>query len=686
MSKQNSPRNPSFPDILTRPLTKSRFKTAHECPTKLYYEAKKEEYGNDKNENPFLRNLARGGFQVGALAKLYFPGGVEIEMLDYQEALRQTDELLKRENVIIYEGAFRYENLFVRADIIEKVDNRVHLFEVKSKAYHPEKTNFWQARKEDHLATAWVPYLYDVAFQHHVIQNSYSNLVVVPYLLLPNQEALTTVDGLNQRFKLVQRNGRDSVVYDKGLSQKELGEKILIAIQVEKEVFNIQAGTANGEDAPDWPKGYTFESWVNYLADQHLNQKKIDAPLSSTCKACQFRIDKEEHPGKKSGFEECWTKALTLSQEELNRRIPLFEIWNLQSQDLIDAGVHFVDQITEDDLVSGADKKRKEKGEQEPGLSASDRRVLQWQKLISSDKTAFFDKEGFQKELSTFTYPLHMIDFETSMVAIPFNKGRRAFEDVAFQFSHHVIHKDGKVVHQGQWICQERGKFPNFDFVRALKKELEKDSGTVFRYASHENTILCHIRKQLLDISKSEVPDKDELIAWIQTIAKPTGGEKNPWKPNREMVDLLELVKSYFWHPRMRGSNSIKQVLPAILEASPFLAEKYGKPIYGSEAGIPSLNYKNKQWFELDENKKPKDPYQLLDKVFKELDRNELDRLYGDEELADGGAAMMAYAKMQFSEMTEEEYQELTQCLLRYCELDTLAMVMLLEGWIHWKG
>jgi len=116
------------------------------------------------------------------------------------------------------------------------------------------------------------------------------------------------------------------------------------------------------------------------------------------------------------------------------------------------------------------------------------------------------------------------------------------------------------------------------------------------------------------------------------------------------------------------------------------LAEKYGKPIYGSEAGIPSLNYKNKQWFELDENKKPKDPYQLLDKVFKDLDRNELDRLYGDEELADGGAAMMAYAKMQFSEMTEEEYQELTQCLLRYCELDTLAMVMLLEGWINWKG
>ena len=49
----------------------------------------------------------------------------------------------------------------------------------------------------------------------------------------------------------------------------------------------------------------------------------------------------------------------------------------------------------------------------------------------------------------------------------------------------------------------------------------------------------------------------------------------------------------------------------------------------------------------------------------------------------DGGAAMMAYARMQFGEMTDFERDSYKNALLRYCELDTLAMVMIYE---HWKS
>ena len=42
---------------------------------------------------------------------------------------------------------------------------------------------------------------------------------------------------------------------------------------------------------------------------------------------------------------------------------------------------------------------------------------------------------------------------------------------------------------------------------------------------------------------------------------------------------------------------------------------------------------------------------------------------------------MMAYAKMQFSEMSEQEREFYRNALLKYCELDTLAMVMIYEGW-----
>ena len=55
--------------------------------------------------------------------------------------------------------------------------------------------------------------------------------------------------------------------------------------------------------------------------------------------------------------------------------------------------------------------------------------------------------------------------------------------------------------------------------------------------------------------------------------------------------------------------------------------------------------------------------------------------LFEEDDLSNGGAAMMAYAKIQFEEMSEYERNALENGLLKYCELDTLAMVMLIEAW-----
>ena len=61
-----------------RYLTKSRFILACECPTKLFYTRKENEYASTHLENPFLEALADGGFQVGELAKCYYPDGYDI--------------------------------------------------------------------------------------------------------------------------------------------------------------------------------------------------------------------------------------------------------------------------------------------------------------------------------------------------------------------------------------------------------------------------------------------------------------------------------------------------------------------------------------------------------------------------------------------------------------------------------
>jgi hypothetical protein len=78
-----------------RYLTKSRYKLGLECPTKLYYTGKSE-YANKNLEDTFLLALADGGFQVGELAKCYFPGGHDIKTLDYDKALNLTNDLLKK--------------------------------------------------------------------------------------------------------------------------------------------------------------------------------------------------------------------------------------------------------------------------------------------------------------------------------------------------------------------------------------------------------------------------------------------------------------------------------------------------------------------------------------------------------------------------------------------------------------
>ena len=55
-----------------------------ECPTKLFYTAHKE-YANQKQSDPFMMALAKGGFQVEEYARRLHAPGVLIESRDPEE-------------------------------------------------------------------------------------------------------------------------------------------------------------------------------------------------------------------------------------------------------------------------------------------------------------------------------------------------------------------------------------------------------------------------------------------------------------------------------------------------------------------------------------------------------------------------------------------------------------------------
>ena len=116
------------------------------------------------------------------------------------------------------------------------------------------------------------------------------------------------------------------------------------------------------------------------------------------------------------------------------------------------------------------------------------------------------------------------------------------------------------------------------------------------------------------------------------------------------------------------------------MNSSPYLKNKYSKPLYGAAGKIKSLNYTDWTWVRLDKDGRVIDPYKLLPKIFDEIDET-IELMSDDDELKEGGAAMTAYCRMQFTEMSDYEREKLKKALLKYCELDTFAMVMIYEAW-----
>jgi len=144
------------------------------------------------------------------------------------------------------------------------------------------------------------------------------------------------------------------------------------------------------------------------------------------------------------------------------------------------------------------------------------------------------------------------------------------------------------------------------------------------------------------------------------------------------MVDLCDVVKKYYYNPYTEGSNSIKKVLPALLKSSKVVQEKYGQPI--GEIDISSQNFDANHIWLKKENNEISSPYNLLPPLFENMSEDEIhDNISELENINDGGAALTAYGKIQYTDMSGNERQEIAEALKRYCELDTLAMVMIYE-------
>jgi len=645
-------------------LTKSRFKLALECPRKLVYAADGR-YVNAKSEDELLQALAEGGHQVGALARLMHPRGIEISSASIEDQIHETERWLQQEEITLFEPTFRHGHLVVRVDVLVKRGKTIHLIEVKAKGFNPVMDSFCDNKHR--IAKGWRPYLYDVAFQALVLERTHPEWKVIPFLMLLDTSARATVDGVGAQFR-VERNGRQvDVTIADGFDPAILETPLLRAHDVTAQVGILRS-------VVDTPAGaHEFAGLVDWLSAEVAAGRALPPYPGSQCKRCEFYCAPAEvTQDKQSGWAECMEQAFH-RPVQWPRTATVFGLYNHRKVDaLLGLKRLALVDIDESDLEV----------KETPGtISTPHRHSLQIEEAKGTGDEKHLERGTLRRAFGDWQFPLHFIDFETARPALPFFAGHRPHELLLFQFSHHVLERDGRLRHASECLIADPGMAPSMAVVRALRGALSGEPGTVVHWWDHEKTVLSEIKKQIL---ASGEDDREELAAFIDTLI---GGGSAPGR----LADLGRLVLRTAFFQGTDGRSSIKKVLPAVLARSDWLKQRYGRPVYGT-AEMPSLNFPP-GWTWLREQKgKVHDPYKLLDPILlddqvrRAVEQGEDEDTGRENFIANGGAAMVAYAELQRPDLTDSERQRLKAQLKRYCELDTLAMVMVYQAIEQWLG
>ncbi|MBJ6980342.1 DUF2779 domain-containing protein [Luteimonas sp. MC1572] len=195
--------------------------------------------------------------------------------------------------------------------------------------------------------------------------------------------------------------------------------------------------------------------------------------------------------------------------------------------------------------------------------------------------------------LADIAYPRAYLDFETISFVVPRWLGTRPFQQLPFQFSCHTESSDGSFRHDA--FLDVSGRSPLRDLVDAIVKVTAGAQAVLVWNKGFEGARL----RELAGMFPAHAADLRGIVD--------------------RMVDLLPIYRRHYYHRDMRGSWSIKAVLPTI---------------------APDLDY-------------------------------------ADLGVADGGAAQSAYLEACAPGTHEDDRERLRTQLLAYCARDTWAMVRL---------
>lgn len=221
----------------------------------------------------------------------------------------------------------------------------------------------------------------------------------------------------------------------------------------------------------------------------------------------------------------------------------------------------------------------------------------QWQQVKAElNGTIIRDQVALNSFKEQLIYPLYFMDFETFQLPVPGYDNTKSYQVLPFQYSVHVRKSPEADLEHREYLGMPP-EDPRPGFIKQLVNDLGTKGSIVVFSKGFEGG-------RLNDLAR-DFPEYSNIIQKIIS----------------RIVDLMvPFQMRELYKPEMRGSYSIKQVLPAL---------------------VPNLSYK-------------------------------------DLEVRDGSMASLTYSSL-FTDNETESVKKKREALIRYCSLDTEAMVRILD-------
>ena len=142
-------------------LSKSKFLSGLQCHRRLYLEIHQPALATPPDAS--TQAILDMGTEIGILAQQRFPGGVLVKtgFRQREAAIAETSALLQDSGIpAIFEAAFEYEGVFVRVDILERVQNG------------EGKSSLWRLIEVKSSTRVKDVHLDDLSIQSHILQGA----------------------------------------------------------------------------------------------------------------------------------------------------------------------------------------------------------------------------------------------------------------------------------------------------------------------------------------------------------------------------------------------------------------------------------------------------------------------------------------------------------------------------------